>query len=123
MNRYHFPATIRMVDNSRANDPKHDQHAMEVTFKTNYEARHFAKTLFDKHGISSFTFPGKQKTAQTKSVFLTKDDLAKLSVDTKIINNPISGKLAYKIKATAFEKEKVALQTNSRHSNGFGPSS
>ncbi len=101
------PVEIQMVDNNRADTLGHDRHAMRVQFASQKEAEAFAKKLFEEHGIHSHTFgPGVMKTPQNGCIFLTKDDLEKITQASKISYQPGSGALAYMAKAEGFERGK-----------------
>ena len=68
---------------------------MKITFKTQEEAQEFCKKLAAQ-GIHSHTFgTGVPKTAQNGSVFLTKQDLAKMSQSACLCKNDNTAKSAY----------------------------
>ena len=101
-------AAITMVQNNRhqENPSKHDECAMKIRFNNAEEAAQFVKALYEKHGIHSHTLGnGYMKTPQGANkdvVYLTKDDLQKLSKQADISALTNAGEIAYETKKGQF---------------------
>lgn len=94
---------VQMVNNSRANQKGHDPQAMKIKFSSQKEAQEFCQRLYKDYGIHSHTHgPGKMKTPQNGSVFLTKNDLDKLAQSSQLSKQPGVGKSAYDTLAKSF---------------------
>ncbi|HBD7143194.1 TPA: NUDIX hydrolase [Legionella pneumophila] len=99
---------IEMVDNNRADVQGHDKHAMKIQFKSQEEAQAFAEKLFKEHGVHSHTLGfGVMKTPQNGAIYLTPNDLEKISQNAKLASQSGTGLEAYATKAKSYEQEKT----------------
>jgi len=115
MNDLQVAVQIQMVDNCRAGVSRHDKDAMKVIFNTQADAAGFSKKLLADYGICSHTFgAGVAKTPQNRSIFLTKSDLDKMALVSKIVCEPGSGQCAYEIKSALFEESKLAASAHDK---------
>ncbi|MCP0913680.1 MULTISPECIES: NADAR family protein [Legionella] len=105
MNDFNTQVNVKAVENSRAGTQGHDNHAIKVTFASQKEAEAFCQKLHKEHGIHSHTFgAGVSKTAQNGSVYLTKQDLEKLTQDSKLCKQSGAGALVYESHVKAYQQ-------------------
>lgn len=106
MSNLNAQVKVQMVSNTRANVKGHDPQAMKITFNSQQEAQEFCERLYKEHGIHSLTRgPGKMKSPQNGSVFLTKQDLDKLAQHAQLSKSNV-GKLAFDALANSFSQAK-----------------
>lgn len=114
---------VQMVHNTRANEKGHDPQAMRIKFSSQKEAQDFCDRLYKEYGIHSHTFgPGKMKTPQNGSVFLTKNDLDKLAQCSQLSKQPGVGKFAFETLAKSFAENKQPAPAQDKsvsHSSGM----
>ena len=117
---------VDMVPNIRAGHTKHAEQAMKVTFDSPEEASAFSKNLH-RYGVHSLTF-GKNhaKTAQRDAngkyaIYLTKEDLATISVVTNIVTQPGAGSKAFDIKVEVFNQKKQSQNATARQEGMMQP--
>ena len=100
--------TVTMVDNTRSNIPRHDSTAMKIQFGSDAEAKIFSQKLLKEHGIHSLTFgQGVMKSPQNGAIYLTKEDLEKITAHSALTQTVGSGSIAYQVMANSHEKSKT----------------
>jgi hypothetical protein len=103
---------IEMVENNRSGMQGHDKHAMKIQFKSAEEASEFATKLFKEHGIHSHTLgAGVMKTPQNNAIYLTPDDLDKISKNAKLTTQENIGVTAFNVKAKSYEQSKSLVSS------------
>lgn len=104
-----IPVTVTMVDNPRAQNPKHDSTAMKIQFSSDAEAKIFAEKLFKEHGVHSLTLgPGVMKSPQNGAIYMTKADLEKVTAYSGLAQKVNSGDIAYSVMADSHKQSQTA---------------